>query len=155
MAPGDTISTLDPRHYRNTTRVTVEFVIPCTFSAAIPPRRSSFLIALRPQSVFHAVPAPREIQLTRPSFRAASRRFRLFFSKKIFSKKFRGERLELPSIRQLLRFRDERILVEGMRDRFDWEYWENLVKLGWIFFNIFFLSEKEFPVNFESPISFQ
>lgn len=45
------------RHYRNTTRVTVEFVIPCTFSAAIPVRRTSFLIALRPQSVFHAVPA--------------------------------------------------------------------------------------------------
>ena len=51
------------RHYRNTTRVTMEFVIPCTFSAAISRARCSpFLIALPPQSVFHAVPALREIQ---------------------------------------------------------------------------------------------
>lgn len=147
------------RHYRNTTRVTVEFVIPCTFSAAIPVRRTSFLIALRPQSVFHAVPAS-----TRPSLRELSSSapplsfpsFQLFSN---FSKKNSGAPrtwAKLPSMAEerMSRFRDEWILVEGMRDRFDWEYWENLMESDWIFFfEYFFLSRKLPPVNL-SPISF-
>ena len=92
------------RHYRNTTRVTVEFVIPCTFSAAIPVRRASFLIALRPQSVFHAVPALRPL---RPSLPASSLSLPCFSEKSaslrstcfpIFSEKFAARtRAKLPS----------------------------------------------------------
>lgn len=51
------------------------------------------------------------------------------------------------------RFRDEWILVEGMRDRFDWEYWENLMESDWIFFLNIFSFLENFPVNL-SPISF-